>query len=78
MGKKILIVVSILVTITLGFYVFLKVNPPLEINTLAATNDQKSVVVGVGNKGFTEMKIVDVLVNHEEIPKETNYKLTRQ
>lgn len=46
-------------------------NPPLEIGTLASSEDNKSVVVGVGNKGFREIKIVDVSINNNEKPLKT-------
>jgi len=36
----------------------------LEISTRASSGDYKSVVVGVGNKGIREVKILDVLVNN--------------
>lgn len=49
-----------------GVYSFLKLNPPLEIGTIASSEDNKSVVIGIGNKGFLEMKIVEVLVNDNE------------
>ena len=52
--------------ITFGFvYSFLKLNPPLEIGTLASV-ENKSVVIGIGNKGFLKMKIVEVSVNDQE------------
>jgi hypothetical protein len=66
--KKIFGVVLLLAIIIGGVYVFLKFNPPLEIGTLASSEDKKSVVVGVGNKGFREVKILQVSVNNNESP----------
>lgn len=38
-----------------NWYLFsMKLNPPLEIGTLASTEDHKSALVEVGNKGFRE------------------------
>ena len=48
-------VLLILIIIAGGFFL-LKFNPPLEIGTLALSEDNKSVVVGVGNKGFRDIK----------------------
>ncbi|MFD1706141.1 hypothetical protein ACFSCZ_05140 [Siminovitchia sediminis] len=47
-------------------YFFLKFNPPLEIGTLASSEDNRSVVGGVGNKGFSEVKLLDVSVNNKK------------
>ena len=60
MKKKIWISVLILAITIGGVYSFVKFNPPLEIGTLASTEDNKSVVVGIGNKGFREIKILDI------------------
>ncbi|VEF46143.1 Uncharacterised protein [Bacillus freudenreichii] len=49
-------------------YFFLKFNRPLEIGTLASSEDNRSVVGGVGNKGFSEVKLLDVSVNNKEKP----------
>lgn len=69
--KKLWISVLILAITIGGFYSFVKVNPPLGIGTLASSEDKKSVVVGIGNKGFREVKIVDVSVNNNEKPSKT-------
>lgn len=67
--KKIIFGSVLLLAIITGcVYFILKFNPPLEIGTLASSKDNKSVVVGIGNKGFREMKILDVSVNNNEKP----------
>ena len=76
MKKKIWISVSILVVIIVGIYFLLKLNPPLEVGTLASSGDSKSVVVGIGNRGFQEVKILDVLVNNNDIPAETKIQVS--
>ena len=63
--------IFILVIIIGGAYFLLKFNPPLEIGTIASSEDNKSVVIGVGNNGFREVKILDVSVNNNEKPLET-------
>lgn len=74
--KKVRISVLILMLIIVGVYFFLKLNPPLEIGTLASGDDKRSVVVGVGNKGFQEVKLLDVLVNNDDIPLETKIQVS--
>ena len=68
MKNKLWILVLFLVIIIGGIYFFTKFNPPLEIGTLASSRDNKSVVIGVGNKGFREVKILDITVNNDEKP----------
>jgi hypothetical protein len=69
--KKLWIFVLILAITIGGFYSFAKFNPPLDIGTLASSKDNKSVVVGIGNKGFRKVKILDVSVNNNEKPSKT-------
>lgn len=76
MKKKVWISVSIFLVIIVGVYFILKLNPPLEIGTLASGDDKKSVVVGVGNKGFQKVKILGVLVNNNDIPMETKIQIS--
>ncbi|WP_216831407.1 hypothetical protein [Alkalihalobacterium elongatum] len=59
-----------------GVYFLLQYNPPLEVGTIASLEDNKSVVVGVGNKGFRDIKIVDVSVNNNEEPLETSIQVS--
>ncbi|RKQ18398.1 hypothetical protein [Ureibacillus endophyticus] len=49
-----------------GGLAFIKFNPPIEIGTLGYSEDNKSVVVGIGNNGFRNLKIVEVVVNQHE------------
>ena len=59
-----------------GVYSFVKFNPPLETGTLASIKDNKSVVVGIGNKGFREIKILDVSVNNNDKPSKTKVQVS--
>ncbi|KZZ84411.1 hypothetical protein [Bacillus sp. SJS] len=68
MRKKLFLLILISVIAFGGVYLFVKFNPPLEIGTLASSEDKKSIVVEVGNKGFWEVKIGDVLINNNEKP----------
>jgi len=69
--RKLFISVSILTLIIVCTFIFFRFNPPLEIGTFASSGDHKSVVVGVGNQGFQKVRIVEVLVNNNDIPVET-------
>lgn len=66
----------ILILIIGGAYLLLRFNPPLEIGTIAFTEDKKSVVVGIGNNGFREVQILDVSVNNNEKPLETKLQVS--
>ena len=65
-----------LVIIIGGVYFSLKFNPPLEIGTVAWTEDNKSVVIGIGNNGFREVQILDVSVNNNENPFESKLQVS--
>ena len=66
----------ILVIIIFGVYFLLKFNPPLKIDTIASNEDNKSVVVGIDNNGFRDVKILDVSVNNNEKPIETKLQVS--
>ncbi|MGG4452165.1 hypothetical protein [Brevibacillus porteri] len=75
--KKKLWIFALLVAIFMGgFYFLVKGYPPLDIGTLASSNDHKSVVVGMGNKGFGEVKILGVSVNNDEKPSKTKVQVS--
>jgi len=68
--------ILILLLIIVGAYFSLKFNPPLVIGTLASSEDNKSVVIGIGNNGFREVKILDVSVNDNDKPLETRLQVS--
>ncbi|MGG4445467.1 hypothetical protein HP398_08025 [Brevibacillus sp. HB1.4B] len=74
--KKLWIFVLLIAIFMGGFYFLVKGNSPLDIGTLASSNDHKSVVVGIGNKGFGEVKILDVSVNNDEKPSKTKVQVS--
>ncbi|MBU9673331.1 hypothetical protein KQ939_00425 [Planococcus sp. CP5-4] len=79
MNKKILIVVlSLMVFVALvgGTLIFLKSNPPLETNTLASNENQHSVIVGFGNKGWGDIQLTEVAVNNYEEPTESKIQMS--
>lgn len=71
MKKKIWFFVLFVVIIFGSVYFFKKFNPPLEVGTIAWTEDNKSAIVGIGNNGFRDLEILDVSVNNNEKPLET-------
>ncbi|MFZ3579753.1 hypothetical protein [Virgibacillus sp. DJP39] len=68
MRKIIMISIISIVVILIGIFSFIKFNPPLVSGTIGATNDHNAVLVEIGNKGFSEVKVDDVLVNGNEEP----------
>lgn len=79
LNKKVLIyglVLVLLAALVGGTYLYLKVNPPLEVGTLVSGEDNKSAIVGVGNAGLGEIKILDVAVNNHEVPSETKIQMS--
>src|SRR5699024_9153593 len=53
-----------------GVYLFLRMNPPIEVHTIVSNEENTSIVVGIGNTGFISMNLVDVTVNKKEEPSE--------
>lgn len=59
-----------IVIIIIGGFLLMKVNPPIEITTVASNEDKTSAVIGVGNTGFSGIKIKEVTVNNgDNVPK---------
>lgn len=74
--KKLWISVLLLAITIGGVYFFIKFNPPLEIGTLASSEDDKLVIVGVGNKGISEIDVLDISVNNGEKPMKTKIQVS--
>lgn len=75
MRKKIWISILVLVITIAGVYFFVKFNPPLEIGTLGLSGDNKSALIGIGNKGFQKIRILNVSVNNNEKPSDTKIQI---
>lgn len=64
---KVGVIVAIIVLI--GGYFLMKANPPLQITATAYNEDNTSVVLGVGNTGFSGILLKEVKVNAgEDLP----------
>ncbi|MED1204331.1 hypothetical protein [Heyndrickxia acidicola] len=50
-------------------FIYIKLNQPLVDGTVGTSYDKHAVVIEIGNKGFIDIKITSVLVNHNESPK---------
>src|SRR5699024_2635092 len=57
-----------LIIILGGTFLFIKFSPPLEIGTVASSDDKQIALVGIGNKGFSMINITEVLVNTNKAP----------
>ncbi|MGB6780371.1 MAG: hypothetical protein WBE33_16575 [Planococcus citreus] len=81
MNKKILIVVltlMVFVALVGGTLIFLKSNPPLEINMQATNENQHFAVVGFGNKGWGDIHVTDVAVNDYEDPQDSKIQVSNE
>lgn len=78
MIRKVLVPVSALFVafFFLVAFLFIYFNPPLERGTVSGTGDYTSVIVGVGNKGFRDVRIDEVLVNNDEEPMEVKVQVS--
>ncbi len=54
--------------ISIGFFSFIKLNPPLVSGTIGSSGDKQFVVISIGNKGLSNIKINGVLINNNEVP----------
>jgi hypothetical protein len=68
--KIIMISVLCIAIILIGLFSLIKFNPPMVSGTLATSGDKNSVVVEIGNKGISNVKIKDVLINNNKEPLE--------
>lgn len=70
MKKAIFISAATMVVIILlvGSYIYVKSNPPLVGSSVGTGDENHVALVEVGNKGFKDVKITEVLVNQNEQP----------
>jgi len=71
--KKIIVGLIIVPFISIIFWI--KVSPPLQSGTIASDRESTSVVVGVGNKGFSDIQITKVYINNGETPTEVKMQI---
>lgn len=66
--KLFFILAAILVIVFIGSIIFTKLNPPLVSSTVGTISGNDAVVIGIGNKGFSQIRIKRLLVNNNEKP----------
>ncbi|WP_339229284.1 hypothetical protein NSQ77_05145 [Oceanobacillus sp. FSL K6-2867] len=76
MKKKLWIPILIAAIAFGGAYLYVKLNPPLEIGTLASSENKHGVVIGVGNKGLGDLKQLNVSINNNEKPSTANIQVS--
>jgi hypothetical protein len=74
--KIILISVLIFVVVSIGLYSFIIFNPPLVSGTIGSSGDKKAVVIEIGNKGFSNVKIKGVFINNKVKPMDKKIQLS--
>lgn len=74
--KKLLLVAFIFVVLIGGVFIYIKLTPPLLIGTIAKSEDQQTVIIGLGNKGFSALQVEDVKVNNHTSPDDTKIQVS--
>lgn len=71
MVKKIVMsVVGLLIIAFIGFFIFLKIHPPLTHMGMSYNpNNSSAICIELNNKGFSDIELQQVWVNDNEIPK---------
>ena len=69
------IIVGLIIVSFIGIIFWIKVSPPLQSGTIASDRESTSVVVGVGNKGFSDIQITKVYINNGETPTEVKMQI---
>lgn len=70
MKKTLLIAVLSILILTAGLFSFIKLNPPLVSGTVAAFENNHTVVTAIANEGYRALEITDISVNSNEEPQE--------
>ncbi|MGR9049437.1 hypothetical protein ACQ4XT_12505 [Halobacillus faecis] len=75
--KKInLMIVLIIIVCSIGLFSFIKFHTPLVSGAIGSSADKQSVVISIGNKGFSNIKIEDVRINTSEEPLDEKVQVT--
>ena len=68
-------IVSLIIVLFIGIIFWIKGNPPLQSGAIASNGEDTSVVVGLGNKGFSDVQITNVVINNGETPTEVKMQM---
>ncbi|NLY78419.1 MAG: hypothetical protein GX072_00525 [Lysinibacillus sp.] len=74
--KKALLIAFILVLLVGGVFMYIKATPPLLTGTIFKSEDKQTVVIGIGNKGFSDLKVTHVKVNNHADPNGTKIQVS--
>lgn len=66
---------GLIIVLFIGIIFWIKVNPPLESGTVASDREYTSVIVELGNKGFSDIQITKVDINNSETPTEVKMQI---
>ncbi|GEN52144.1 hypothetical protein [Halobacillus faecis] len=66
--RNMMIVLMIIFVCSIGLFSFIKFHTPLVSGTIGSSADKQSVVISIGNNGFSNIKIEDVRINMNEEP----------
>lgn len=69
------IIVGLIIVLFIGIIFWIKVNPPLQSGTIANNREYTSVIVELGNKGFSDVQITSVYINNGETPTEVKMQM---
>ena len=62
------IIVGLMIVVIIGIIVWLRLNPPLDGSGFYRNPDSTTIVIGLGNKGFGDIQVTEVLVNNGVTP----------
>jgi len=67
--KKIVVSIALIMTLlVVGAGMWLQKTPPLEHGAFSTNSDRTSIIIELGNKGFRDIQLTDVLINNNEEP----------
>lgn len=66
--KKLLLFAFVFVILIGGAFFYIKATPPLVTGAIYKTEDEKTIVIEIGNKGFADVKVTHVKVNNHGDP----------
>ncbi|MBX0358647.1 hypothetical protein [Halobacillus sp. Nhm2S1] len=68
MKKVSMMIVLMIAVCSIGILSFIRFHTPLVSGAIASSADKQSVVISIGNQGFSHIKIHDVQINNDEEP----------
>lgn len=69
------VVLGLIILLFIGIISWTRLNPPLEKNLLARSNNYTSIIIGMGNNGLRDIQVTKVYVNHGEKPSDVKMQI---